>query len=65
MVTYQNLKTGRQVQRPTTDRSLEASSGWFRVEDDPAPEPESVPDIETSSEEIEEQDDETEDEWQR
>lgn len=37
MITYRNVKTGREYQRPVEDKWLEASSGWERVEpDEPA-----------------------------
>jgi hypothetical protein len=45
---YRNVRTGRVLERPTTDEWLEASSGWERVDDEPIPEPEL--DDETESE---------------
>lgn len=37
---YRNVRTGRVIERPTTDEWLEASSGWERVEDELAPDAE-------------------------
>lgn len=38
-ITYRNKLTGRKYERPVEDKWLEASAGWERVEDEPAPEP--------------------------
>lgn len=32
MVKYRNVQTGREVERPSEDKWLEASSGWERTE---------------------------------
>lgn len=39
MVTYKNVRTGREITRPYKDEWLEASAGWDRLADEPAPKP--------------------------
>jgi hypothetical protein len=39
MVRYRNVQHGRIVERTRADEWLEASAGWTRVDEVPAPEP--------------------------
>jgi hypothetical protein len=37
MFKYRNVRSGRVLERPTEDEWLEASAGWERLDDTPAP----------------------------